>query len=85
MLSQIENQILMTLEERSGLGVNDKEEFKTQYHSQGNFLVCVLQDNYKVLSVGVSKRNPIDNLSDDIGNKRSFNRAVRSLLGYHAK
>jgi len=86
MLNNIERQISEALQKRSGIVVNDKGKFTTQYYQQDNFIVCVIVDNdRKILDIGVSKRNPIDSMSNDIGQKRAFNRAVRSLLGYHAE
>jgi len=85
MLNNIERQISETLQKRSGIVVNDTDKFTTQYYQQDNFIVCIIADNdRKILDVGVSKRNPIDSMSNDIGRKRAFNRAVKSLLRYYA-
>lgn len=83
MLSSTEQEILEKLEERSNRIVNDIDEFDTQYYYQDNFIVCIILNDVRIiLSVGVSKRNPIDPMSNDIGEKRAFNRAIRSLIGH---
>lgn len=80
-MNEIEKWSFKTIERRLGRITELSNEFEPLYHTQGNFTVCLLRDKKGiVVSIGVTKRNPIDRKNKDTGRYTAFNRAVRHLL-----